>query len=159
MPHVVAGFDRPINWMKVASHLLAAKYVVTRRRAGALAKFDGERDNGRVFTVLVDGRGGRDGFREDSDDLEGAVSRAFPGGDDVLKPGTAELAGMLKTLHAWASQGLVAVITVTWLDHSLDYMASVSGSGDRFARVRGANLVDVTARCIGDFEALTSRSE
>jgi hypothetical protein len=151
------GFDGPVNWTKVASHVAAADEIVTRSGTSALIKFDGKRENGKVYTVLVDSNDEHTGYREESGDLEGAVARAFPAEPALDASAINHLATMLEKLHRWASEGFVVGINIAWIGGSLSYTVFIHGEHGVFAPIyaKGDELVGVVRQSIGSFENQT----
>lgn len=68
-----------IDWLEAAKHILAASTIVRAEKVLVLIKFDGERENGNIYTVDMDGNGNDLlDYRQETSDLYGAVSNAFP---------------------------------------------------------------------------------
>ncbi|HEY4092653.1 MAG TPA: hypothetical protein VGN46_14155 [Luteibacter sp.] len=155
MQSAKAGFDRAIDWLNVAAHVLAAATVVRRSGTNALVKFDGQRDNDKVYTVFV-GRGEDDEsrFREDSDDLEELVTRAFPLSTEQSLDDAVPLSGMLQRLHALASEGFVVCIYMAWLADAVAYSVDIMGELGVFnpIHVEGQALLEIMQQSVQQFD-------
>lgn len=147
-----------LDWDKAARHVLAAEAIVTHERTGALIKFDGERTNGKIYTVLLDGPPGRDlAFRTDTSDLLGALAKAYPfEGDakfDVAQ--TASLSHLLSEWDKWVRKGFVLGLYFAWVDGAMSYEVSILGEHGVFEHihVEGSSILDVMSDATAQLEA------
>ncbi|UPG92645.1 hypothetical protein [Luteibacter aegosomatissinici] len=144
------------DWLKSARHVLAASAIVTRARALVLIKFDGERCNGKRYTVDIDGNGnGILDFRQETSDFAGAVSKAFPLETESDESEIAMLAAVLQKWDAWARDGFVLGLQIFWNGEVTFYSVFILGEHGVFERigVRGSALLDVMLESARQFEA------
>jgi hypothetical protein len=88
-------------WTRIAGLVARAEGSVKSTGHAVLIKFDGQRENGEIYTVLVDGdldSGPR--FRTDTSDLEGALNAAFPAAEGAGFYRVDELVELLHTVNA-----------------------------------------------------------
>jgi hypothetical protein len=135
-----------VDWDKVANHVLAAAELVRRNHARAVIKFDGERTNRKIYTVDVDGRGNDAlDFREETADLEGSLTRAFPvgtGPDFINSPALAE---QLRKWGSWVRRGYILSLDFLSTDGSMLYVVVILSEQGDFERVavKGPVLLEV----------------
>lgn len=146
----------PGDWLRLAKHVLAASELVARQKALVLIKFDGERCNGKLYTVDIDGNGnGLLDFRQETSDLSGAVSKAFPLVTDGDESEAEMVATLLRKWDAWARVGYVLGLQIFWNGEATFYSVFILGAHGVFERigVRGSALLDVMLESVRQFEA------
>jgi hypothetical protein len=152
--HTPTTFD----WDKAARHVLAAEAIATREHTGALIKFDGQRTNGKIYTVLLDGPRGQDlVFRTDTSDLLGALSTAYPFEDDANfdVAQMTSLSHLLSEWDRWVRKDFVLSLNFAWVDGAMSYSAIISGEHGvfEFIHVKGKSILDVMNDATAQLEA------
>ncbi|QDE39737.1 hypothetical protein FIV34_11235 [Luteibacter pinisoli] len=147
-----------LDWNKAAEYVLSAEAIAKREHAGALIKFDGERTNGKIYTVLLDGFRGQDlFFRMDTSDLLGTLAKAYPFGDDATfdVAQTARLSHLLSEWDRWVRKGFVLSLNFAWVDGAMSYSAIISGEHGVFEHihVEGKSILEVMSNATGQLEA------
>ncbi|MGN6481975.1 hypothetical protein [Luteibacter sp.] len=147
-----------IDWLKTAKHIISAAEFVEREKVLILVKFDGERENGRICTVDIDGNGNDSlNLRSESRDLQGAVSNAFPLAPAIDETEARALGDILMRWDGWARAGYVLGLQIFWNGESVFYSVYVLGERGAFERigVRGSALLDVMIESARQVEART----
>ncbi|WP_426287810.1 hypothetical protein [Luteibacter sp. E-22] len=146
----------PDDWLESARHVLAASAIVTREKALVLIKFDGERCNGNLYTVDIDGSGnGLLDFRQETSDLSGAVLKAFPLETESDESEAEMLAAVLRKWDAWARAGFVLGLQIFWNGETTFYSVFILGEHGMFERIglRDSELLGVMLESVRQFEA------
>jgi len=99
------------RWNRIAMHVHAAVAVVERDGKDVLIKFDGARDNDKIYTVVLD-FGGLTSSRTNSSDLEETLSRLFGTGISVATSPTEEFADRLRSFDLLAKRGFVVGLVI-----------------------------------------------
>jgi hypothetical protein len=147
--------QQSVDWLSIAKHVLAAGESVRRDKTIALIKFDGERANGKVYTVDIDGNGNDDlHFRQETSNLLEAVSQGFPVEEGKVVNGTDVLATVLQKWDAWAKSGFVLGLQIFLTDGDVFYSIFILGERGVFEdiRVRGSSLLEVMLESARQFE-------
>lgn len=105
------GTERMDRWNRISMLVGAACAVVERDGTDVLIKFDGERDNDEIYTVVVD-FGGATSSRADSSDLEEILSRVFETGTSGATLPTEDFAEPLRAFDMLAKRGLVVGLVI-----------------------------------------------
>ncbi|WP_090174885.1 hypothetical protein [Luteibacter sp. UNC138MFCol5.1] len=148
-----------VDWLLIAKHIEAAKNTVIREHTSALIKFDGERTNGRIYTVIVFGAGSDDHiFQAETSGLEGAVTNAFPVDSDVETSQTVGLADLLRKWDKWARSGLILLLQIFVKDDSVVHMACIrEGRGDVVdIRVQAPSVFIAISESVRQYEQVRS---
>jgi hypothetical protein len=99
------------RWNRISTLVRAACAVVERAGTEVLIKFDGARDNDKIYTVVLD-FGGVASSREDSSDLEETLSRLFGTGISGATSPTEEFAERLRSFDLLAKRGFVVGLVI-----------------------------------------------
>jgi hypothetical protein len=99
------------HWKRVSMHVRAACAVVESDGKDVLIKFDGERDNDEIYTVVLD-FGGPTSSREDSSDLGEILSRLFGAGISGTTLPTEYFAEPLRSFDMLAKRGFVVGLII-----------------------------------------------
>jgi hypothetical protein len=130
-------------------HVRAACAVVDTDGTDVLIKFDGERDNDEIYTVVLD-FGGPTSSREDSSDLEEILSRLFGAGISGTTPPTEDFAEPLRTFDMLAKRGFVVGLVILRDGAHLEFEVFMS-RGDKTSKAmqrRGPVFSEVAAQII-----------
>ena len=150
-------------WNRIAMHVRGACALVARDARPVLVKFDGERDNGEIYTVVRyavtddeaifirnGSRADEATHRTDSDDLEEALLRVLPAGESGTMATADDIAGTLRMFDSLARRGFVICVYITRNSDDVEFdvylTAGVESSGH--ARKVGDVLSDVAAEVL-----------
>jgi hypothetical protein len=136
-------------WSRITRHFRTACAIVEREGKDVLIKFDGGRDNGDIYTVVLNVA--REGaVRVDSNDLEKALSHVLgPDIEGATLP-VEDLAGTLRTFDLLARRGFIIVIIIRHDGDCLSFQVFLTRLGRTFATVvqQGPILKDVAAEIV-----------
>jgi hypothetical protein len=114
------------RWNRISMHVCTACAVVERDGKNVLIKFDGERDNDEIYTIVLD-FGGATSSRVDSNDLEEALSRLFGAGISGATPPTEDFAEPLRSFDMLAKRGFVVGLIIMRVGQHLEFDIFLSG--------------------------------
>jgi hypothetical protein len=147
------GTEETERWNRIATLAQGACAIVARDGKDVLIKFDGGRDNGDIYTVVLDVA--REGaVRVDSDDLEKALSHVLgPDIEGVTLLGE-DLAGTLRRFDLLARRGFIINIRILQDGERLSFEVFLSRLGRTFTTVlqQGPVLQDVAAEIVRQAE-------
>jgi hypothetical protein len=112
--NTVNGARAIAPWQRIARLLLNANALVLAQGSGVIVKWDGLRDNGKIYTVVWEG-GTDEGprFRAETDNLESALGPAFSSDTSAELGAMDRLAELLATIDDAARRNLVILIRMT----------------------------------------------
>jgi hypothetical protein len=143
------------RWNRIALHVRAACALVERDGTWILIKFDGLRDNGKIYTVMVDGAGDVDAIvRIDSGDLEETLSKMFGTVTAATEVHAEDFVAPLRSFDLLARRGFVLSLRILREQESLEFEVYLSreGNSPRQSRICGPVLKDVAAEIIQQSE-------
>jgi hypothetical protein len=121
-------------WNRIATYVRGACALVERDGRPVLVKFDGMRENGKIYTVVRDAvtyddaafiRNGSKAeeafFRADSSDLEDALSRVLGPDITATTSPTDELAQTLRTFDSLAKRGFIIGMRIVQNDGRVNF--------------------------------------
>jgi hypothetical protein len=114
------------RWNRISMHVRAACALVERDGKNILIKFDGERENDEIYTIVLD-FGGATSSRVDSNDLEETLSRLFVAGISGATPPTEDFAEALRSFDMLAKQGFVVGLIIMRVGQHLEFEIFLSG--------------------------------
>jgi hypothetical protein len=148
-PIATSETDDRERWKRISNHVQKAFAVVQRDGKAILIKFDGERDNGKIYTVVID-FGLVTSSRNDSGDLEDMLSRLF--GDDISGATLAadDFAEQLRLFDLLARRGFVVILVIQREGSALEFEVSLSriDTGFKPMRRNGPAFSDIAAAII-----------
>jgi hypothetical protein len=105
--------DEIEHWNRIASQVQVACGVVERDGTAILIKFDGGRDNGRIYTVIIDVPDGEyPNTRVNSSNLEDALSRVLGVGISGSTFSAKDFAEALRSFDLLAKRGFVVGLRI-----------------------------------------------
>jgi hypothetical protein len=139
------------HWNRIALHVQAACALVERDGTWVLIKFDGLRDNGKIYTVMIDGAGDVDAIvRINSGDLAGTLSTMFGTVTTAMEVPAEDFVEPLRSFDLLARRGLVINLRILRERENLEFEVFLSreGNAPRQIRVCGPVLKDVAAEIV-----------
>jgi len=118
------------RWNRIAMHVQAACALVERDGTWVLIKFDGLRDNGKTYTVMIDGAGDADAIvRVDSSDLEETLSRVFRTVTAATNVPAEDFAELLRSFDLLARRAFVINLRILRDGENLEFEVFLSREG------------------------------
>ena len=124
-------------WNRIAMRVQAAFAVVKRNEASILIKFDGARENGKIFTVVNWPTKDVDAFsRMNSNDLEDALTRVLEADVTDMTPPEQDFIGPLRQFELLARRGYIVCVRMLPNADSVDFEVILMRDGPESASVR-----------------------
>jgi hypothetical protein len=154
-PPATGQTEETDRWNRIALHVQAACALVERDGAWVLIKFDGLRDNGKIYTVMIDGAGDVDAIvRIDSGDLEETLSKMFQTVTGAMGAHAEDFVAPLRSFDLLARRAFVINLRIFRERESLEFEVYLSreGNSPHQSRICGPVLKDVAAEIIQQAE-------
>ena len=119
------------RWHRISMHVRTACSVVERVGTDVLIKFDGARDNDEIYTVVLD-VGRETSYREDSSDLEEALSRFFGASLSGATSPADDFAEPLRSFDLLAKRGFVVGLIIMRVGTHLEFEVFLSRDDKTF---------------------------
>ena len=148
---VTGGTDEMERWNRIALHVQAACALVEREGTWVLIKFDGLRDNGKIYTVMIDGAGDVDAIvKINSSDLEETLSKMFGNVAAATEVRAEDFAEPLRSFDLLARRAFVISLRILREPENLEFEVFLSqeGNAPRQSRICGPVFKDVAAEIL-----------
>ena len=124
-------------WNRISRRVQAAFSVVKRNEASILIKFDGARENGKIFTVVNWPTKDVDAFsRINSNDLEDALTRVLEAEVTDMTLPEQDFIGPLRQFELLARRGYIVCIRMLPNANSVDFEVILMGDRPESASMR-----------------------
>ena len=124
-------------WNRISRRVQAAFSVVKRNEASILIKFDGARENGKIFTVVNWPTKDVDAFsRTDSSDLEEALTRVLEADVADMTLPEQDFVGPLQAFELLARRDYIVCVRMLPNADSVDFEVILMRDGPESASVR-----------------------
>jgi len=125
------------RWNRIARRVQAAFAVVRRNEASILIKFDGARENGKIFTVVNWPTKDVDAFsRMNSSNLEEALTRVLESDIADMTIPEQDFVGPLQAFELLARRGYIVCVRMLPNADSVDFEVILMRDGPESASVR-----------------------